>query len=79
MSVEVLASVLYSGPRVQECTLTLFISVESILLFVPTVKVVLVLEFSHWSRFNNYLGLCLLTVYDTDSRFIEQNKLSSHE
>lgn len=61
------------------CTYSFFFfssSVESTPLSVPTRKFVHVLEFSHQSRFNNYPGVCLLTAYANDSRFVEQIKLS---
>lgn len=48
----------------------------SIFLSVPTVKIICALEFSHWSRFNNYPRACVLTIYANDSGFTEQNKLS---
>lgn len=48
----------------------------SIFLCVSTIKIIRALEFSHWSRFNNYPRACLLTIYANDSGFAEQNKLS---
>lgn len=49
---------------------------ENAPLSVPTRKVVHALEFSHQSQFSNYPGVCLLTAYANESRFIEQSTLS---